>query len=359
MGSMWNDYKDLMRRIPEHLITGVSYMVPTVVAGGLLFSFAIIAAGADGTVPDTGFLGWWAKIGVAGLTMFVPMISAYVAYSMADRPGLAPGFIGGYLAQQLGGGFIVAVLAGLLAGSVVFFLMRLIKVPTTFAVVKGIILIPVISSFIVGLFAEAISVPVNAAMTWLGSVLQDLASARILLGAAIGAMDCFDMGGPVGKVAYSTGVAFLSQNIYWPMGAGCVTFPVPPMAMAIAVFLARGKKLYRKSEVGAAMSAFILHFVAISEGAIPFAIVDPVRVISGLMVGGAVAGGLAGAMNIESRIPWGSYVGFVSTNNPIGYLLCMYLGSLVGALAVNFLKKPIPDDVLAAEAEEEGMSLFA
>jgi fructose-specific phosphotransferase system IIC component len=334
-------------------------MVPTVVAGGLLFSFAIILSGANGTVPDKGLLGWMAKIGVAGLTMFVPMISAYVAYSMADRPGLAPGFIGGYLAQTLGGGFIVAVLAGLLAGSIVFFLMRLIKVPTVFAVVKGIILIPIISSFIVGIFAQALSVPVNAAMNSLANVLRNMAGARVLMGAAIGAMNCFDMGGPIGKVAYSTGVAFLSQKIYWPMGAGCVTFPVPPMAMALAVFLARGKKLYHKSEVGAAMSAFILHFVAISEGAIPFAIVDPLRVISGLMLGGAVAGGLAGAMNIESKIPWGAYVGIVSTNSVIGYLLCMYLGSIVGALAVNFMKKPIPDSVLAAEVEEEGSSLFA
>ena len=356
---MWNDYKDLMRRIPEHLITGVSYMVPTVVGGGLLFSFAIILSGANGTVPSAGFLGWLAKIGIAGLTMFIPVISAYVAFSMVDRPGLAPGFIGGYLAQQMGGGFIVAVLAGLLAGTVVFFLMRLIKVPTAFIVVKGIVLIPIISCFIVGIFAQAVSLPVNAAMNWLGEVLKGMTNARILLGAAIGAMDCFDMGGPIGKVAYSTGVAFMAQKIYWPMGAGCVTFPVPPMAMALAVFLARGKKLYRKSEVGAAMSAFILHFVAISEGAIPFAIVDPVRVIGGLMVGGAVAGGLAGALNIESRIPWGSYVGIVSTNSVIGYLLCMYLGSVVGALVVNFLKKPIPDDVLAADEAAESVSLFA
>lgn len=103
-GSIWSDYKDLMRRIPEHLITGVSYMVPTVVGGGLLFSFAIIASGATGSVPDTGFLGWWAQIGIAGLTMFIPVVSAYVAYSMVDRPGLAPGIIGGYLAQQLGVG---------------------------------------------------------------------------------------------------------------------------------------------------------------------------------------------------------------------------------------------------------------
>jgi len=359
MGDIWSDYKDLLGRFREHLITGVSYMVPTVVAGGMLFSFAIIASGATGAVPDTGFLGWWAKIGLAGLTMFVPVISAYVAFSMADRPALAPGFIGGYLAQTLGGGFIVAVLAGLLAGSVVFFLMRLIKVPTAFAVVKGIILIPIISSFIVGLFAQAVSIPVAAAMNALGGVLEGLAGARVLMGALLGAMNAFDMGGPVGKVAYSTGVAFLSQDIYWPMGADCVTFPIPPMAMAIAVFLARGRQLYRKSEVGAAMSAFVLHFVAISEGAIPFAIVDPARVIPGLMIGGAVGGGLAGALNVTSRIPWGSYVGFVSTNSPIGYLLSMYLGSLVGALAVNFLKKPLTADQIAADEEEGAIDLFA
>ena len=189
--------------------------------------------------------------------------------------------------------------------------------------------------------------------------MQGMAGARVVLGAAIGAMNCFDMGGPIGKVAYTTGVAFLAQDIYWPMGAGCVTFPVPPMAMALAVFLARGKKLYRKSEEGAAMSAFILHFVAISEGAIPFAIVDPLRVIPGLMIGGAVAGGLAAVLNVTSTIPWGSYVGFVSTNSPVNYLLCMYLGSIVGALAVNFLKKPISDEVLAAEAEQETVDLFA
>ena len=292
--------------------------------------------------------------------MFVPVISAYVAFLWSTAQAWLPGFIGGYLAQQMGGGFIVAVLAGLLAGTVVFFLMRLIKVPTAFIVVKGIILIPIISCFIVGIFAQAVSVPVNAAMTCAGRGAEEAwVGARVLMGAAIGAMNCFDMGGPIGKVAYSTGVAFLSQQIYWPMGAGCVTFPVPPMAMALAVFLARGKKLYRKSEIGAAMSAFVLHFVAISEGAIPFAIVDPVRVIGGLMVGGAVAGGLAGALNIESRIPWGAYVGIVSTNSVIGYLLCMYLGSVVGALVINFLKKPIPDEVLAADEAQEGVSLFA
>ncbi len=356
---MWNDYKDLMRRIPEHLITGVSYMVPTVVGGGIIFSLAVILSGATGSVPTEGLAGWLAKIGIAGLTMFVPVISAYVAYSMVDRPGLAPGFIGGYLAQQMGGGFIVAVLAGLLAGTVVFFLMRMIKVPTAFIVVKGIIVIPIVSCLIVGLFAQAVSIPVNAAMNALGGVLKSWSSARILLGAAIGAMNCFDMGGPVGKVAYSTGVAFLSQQIYWPMGAGCVTFPVPPMAMALAVFLARNQKKYRKSEIGAAMSAFVLHFVAISEGAIPFAIADPVRVIGGLMVGGAVGGGLAGALNVGTNIPWGAYVGIVGANNVITYLLCMYLGSVVGALVVNFLKKPLSDEVLKADEEQEAVSLFA
>ncbi len=359
MGDLWTDYKDLMRRTPEHLITGVSYMVPTVVAGGLIFSFAIILSGATGAVPETGLLGYMAKIGLAGLSMFVPMIAAYVSYSMADRPGLASGFIGGYLAQTLGGGFIVAVLAGLLAGSITWFLMRVIKVPTAFAVVKGIILIPIISSFVVGLFAQLVSIPVNAAMGRLGTILQSLAGARVLMGAAIGAMDAFDMGGPVGKVAYSTGVAFMAQDIYWPMGAGCVTFPIPPMGMAIAVFLDRARKLYRKSEVGAAMSAFILHFVAISEGAIPFAIVDPTRVIPGLMIGGAVGGAIAGALNVESRIPWGSYVGFVSTNNRLGYLLAMYLGSLVAALAVNFLKRPLTAEQIAADEEEGAIDLFA
>jgi len=359
MGDIWSDYKDLIKRTPEHLITGVSYMVPTVVAGGLLFSFAIILSGATGSVPETGFLGYMAKIGLAWLNMFVPVIAAYVSYSMADRPGLAAGFIGGYLAQTMGGGFIVATLAGLLAGSISWYLMRVIKLPTAFQVVKGIILIPIISSLAVGLFAQIVSIPVDAAMTRLATALEGLAGARVLMGAAIGAMDAFDMGGPVGKVAYSTGVAFMAQGVYWPMGAGDVTFPIPPMAMAIAVFLARGKQLYRKSEIGAGMSAFILHFVAISEGAIPFAIVDPTRVIPGLMIGGAVGGGIAAALNVGSRIPWGSYVGLAGTNNPAGYLFSMYFGSLVGALAVNFLKRPLTAEQIAADEEDGAIDLFA
>jgi fructose-specific PTS system IIC-like component len=129
------------------------------------------------------------------------------------------------------------------------------------------------------------------------------------------------------------------------------------MAMALAVFLARNK--YHKSEVGAAMSAFVLHFVAISEGAIPFALADPLRVIPGLMLGGAVGGGLAGLLGVESSIPWGAYVGIWGSNNPLLYLLCMYGGAVVGALAVNFLKKPIPQQVLEAESQEEVVQLFA
>lgn len=205
---MWHELGQLMKDTKKHLMTGVSYMIPFVVAGGVLLALSVLFSGKS-AVPTSGALAKLAGIGTAGLGLMVPILSGYIAYSMADRPGLAPGIIGGYLANAIGAGFIGGIISGLLAGITVFFIRR-IKVPSALQSVMPIFIIPLVSTIIVGGFMQwVIGLPIANLMKALSAWLNGLGTGNsIILGLVLGAMIGFDMGGPVNKVAYSFGVAW-------------------------------------------------------------------------------------------------------------------------------------------------------
>ncbi len=337
----------------KHLLTGVSYMIPFVVAGGISTALAF-AVGGIYAAKATGTLGWaLSQIGgpYGGLYLFVPVLSAYIAYSIADRPGLAPGMIGGLLANTLtGSGFLGAIASGFLAGYTVYWLNRWIKLPPTLAGTKPVLILPVLGTLIVGLLMIfVIGPPVHLLNVALTNGLKGLGTGNAaLLGLILGLMMAFDMGGPVNKAAYAFSVGLLASQVYSPMAAVMAAGMSPPLGLALATVLFKNRFTHDEREAGKA--AWVLGLSFITEGAIPFAAEDPLRVIPSLMVGSAVTGALSMIFGCQLRVPHGGVfvlpIPNVVTNLP-QYILAILIGTAVTAGALFILKRPI-----AAEEEE-------
>ena len=331
-------FLNLLKRIPKHLMTGVSYMIPFVAAGGIMiaisFMFGIDASGVEGSLPF-----YLNKIGGIAFSVMIPIMAGFIAYSMADRPGIAPGMVAGLIVTQLdpSPGFIGGIIGGLLAG-IIAWAIKKIKMPKALAGLKPVLIIPLFSTFIVGLLMYFVVAPpcimLQSAMTnWLTNMSN---SSGILLGAVIGAMLAFDLGGPVNKVAYMFGVGLLAEGVYGPQAASMASGMVPSLAMALATVL--NKNLYTPAERESGKTAWLLGASFIAEGAIPFAGADPLRVIPSLMVGSAVAGGMAMAFNLTLQAPHGGIFVMGLVNKPFLFLLCTAVGMVISALMVNFLK---------------------
>jgi fructose-specific PTS system IIC-like component len=340
-----NEVLKSLKEFPKHLMTGVSYMIPVVVAGGMLFAFGVILSGHAAT-PTEGFPGGLATIGIAGLTLFIPIMGGYIAYSMADRPGIAPGIIAAYLANSIGAGFIGAMIGGVLAGCVVI-LLKQIKVKQEIASIMPIFVIPILGSFVAGgLIYWVIGTPIASLMTSLSNFLKGMSGgSKFLFGIINGMMYAFDMGGAMNKTAYTFSMGMMNEGIYWPQGINTVACATPPLGMALAVLL--NKKKYTQKEQTMGISSLLMGCVGITEGAIPFAVKDPLRVIPSVMFGSAVGGGLAAALGLESTIAWDSFVALPGINKPLIFLLCLAIGCVVTAVTVNLLKKDVVEDVEA------------
>ncbi|WP_027961354.1 PTS fructose-like transporter subunit IIB [Halomonas halodenitrificans] len=326
----------------KHLLTGVSFMLPMVVAGGLLialsFVFGIEAFQKEGTLPA-------ALMQIGGDTAFalmVPVLAGYIAYSIADRPGIAPGMIGGMLASSIGAGFIGGILAGFLAGYVALAVTRHVKLPSSVESLKPILIIPLVASLVTGLtMIYIVGEPVAALLTGLTRFLESMGSTNaLLLGGLLGAMMCFDMGGPVNKAAYTFGVGLLASETYAPMAAIMAGGMVPAIGMGIASFVARSK--FSEPEREAGKASFVLGLCFISEGAIPFAAKDPLRVIPACMVGGAITGALSMLVGAKLMAPHGGIFVLLIPNaiNPVLlYLAAIITGSLVTGLGYAAIKR--------------------
>ncbi len=340
----------------KHLLTGVSYMIPFVVAGGISTALAF-AVGGIYAAKATGTLGWaLSQIGgpYGGLYLFVPVLSAYIAYSIADRPGLAPGMIGGLLANTLtGSGFLGAIASGFLAGYTVYWLNRWIKLPPTLAGTKPVLILPVLGTLIVGLLMIfVIGPPVHLLNVALTNGLKGLGTGNAaLLGLVLGLMMAFDMGGPVNKAAYAFSVGLLASQVYSPMAAVMAAGMSPPLGLALATVLFKNRFTHDEREAGKA--AWVLGLSFITEGAIPFAAEDPLRVIPSLMVGSAVTGALSMIFGCQLRVPHGGVfvlpIPNVVTNLP-QYILAILIGTAVTAGALFILKRPIAVEEEAAVA---------
>jgi PTS system fructose-specific IIC component len=350
------------RRGPyKHLLTGVSYMIPFVVAGGILIALSFAIAGYQVAFqPTTSTTFGYALFTIgakAGFALFVPILSGFIAYSIADRPGLAPGMIGGILAGLTGSGFLGGIIAGFLAGYTVYWLNRLIKLPRNFAGLMPVLILPLLGSLIVGLtMFYVVGWPVsqiNLHLTlWLKSIQGTYA---VLLGLVLGLMMAFDMGGPVNKAAYAFSVGLLSSGVTMPMAAVMAAGMTPPLGLALATLLFKNRFTDDEREAGKA--AWVLGLSFITEGAIPFAAEDPFRVIPSIMIGSAVTGALSMLFRCQLHVPHGGvWVIFIPNivNNLIPYILCILIGTVVTAAALFALKRPVAAESTSESKEEVG-----
>ncbi|VXC80677.1 fused fructose-specific PTS enzymes: IIBcomponent; IIC components [Pseudomonas sp. 8Z] len=327
----------------KHLLTGVSYMLPMVVAGGLLialsFVFGIEAFKQEGT-----FAAALMQIGGdAAFKLMVPVLAGYIAYSIADRPGLAPGMIGGLLASTLGAGFIGGIVAGFLAGYSAKAIARWVRLPESLEALKPILIIPLLASLVTGLvMIYVVGSPVAGVLKSLTAFLDSMGSTNaILLGVLLGGMMCVDLGGPINKAAYAFSVGLLASSSYAPMAATMAAGMVPPIGMAIATVLARRK--FADSERQAGKAAGVLGLCFISEGAIPFAAKDPLRVIPASIAGGALTGALSMYFGCKLMAPHGGLFVLLipnAINHALLYLLAIVAGSLLTGVVYALIKQP-------------------
>jgi len=331
----------------KHLMTGVSYMLPVVVAGGLLIALAfafggIYAGDAKGTFG-------WALMQIGGATafaLFVPVLAGFIAYSIADRPGITPGLIGGMLATTVGAGFLGGIVAGFIAGYLTQFLNNIIKLPENLQGLKPVLILPLVSTLIVGLLmifviGPPVKVAMNGLEAWLAGLQQGSA---LLLGLILGAMMGFDMGGPVNKAAYTFSVGLLASKIYAPMAAVMAAGMVPPLGLALAATLFKNR--FTADEREASKAAFVLGISFITEGAIPYAARDPFRVIPSIMAGAAVTGAMSMVFGAHLLVPHGGIFVLLIPNavtHLLLYVLAIAVGTVVTAGVLFIVKKPVAE----------------
>ncbi len=329
----------------KHLLTGVSYMLPMVVAGGLIIALSFAFGSfemVDGVQKLVGE-SHLAQIGGLAFSLMVPLLAGYISYSIADRPGLAPGLVGGLLAVSTGAGFLGGIIIGYFAGYLAMLITKYLPLPKTLEALKPILIVPLLATLATGLVMQFIvGTPIAWLMEALTEWLKSMGTANaVLLGALLGGMMCTDMGGPINKVAYAFGTGLISAQVYAPMAAVMAGGMVPPLAMGLATLIARKK--FAKAEQESGKASLVLGLCFISEGAIPFAARDPLRVIPCCIIGGAITGGLSLAFGSELMTPHGGLFALAIPGvvKPVGgYLLSIVVGSVIAGVAYALIKKP-------------------
>ncbi|AWJ85757.1 PTS fructose transporter subunit EIIBC (plasmid) [Azospirillum sp. TSH58] len=337
----------------KHLMTGVSFMLPFVVTGGLLIAIAFALGGIyvfedsqQGTLGNALF-----QIGAKGaFALMVPALAGYIAFSIADRPGITPGMVGGILAANLGAGFLGGIVAGFIAGYATSFLNRNIRLHKNLEGLKPVLILPLLGSLITGLaMIYVVGAPVAEALATLSAWLKGMqGSSAILLGLLIGAMMAFDMGGPVNKAAYAFSTGLIASQVYTPMAAAMAAGMVPPLGIALATKLFADRFTREEREAGNA--AGILGIAFITEGAIPFAARDPLRVIPALVLGAALTGAISMGIGAELKVPHGGIFVLPIPNavtHLAGYVVALVAGTVTTAVALRVLKRPASTMVTA------------
>jgi len=368
------------QKLKRALLTGVSYMIPFVAGGGLLIALGFLLGGYEiteiadkvvlennfGNLPEGGlaiYLGAVLfKIGALSMGFLVPALAGYIAYAIADRPGIAPGFVAGAVSGFMGAGFLGGIVGGLLAGYIAH-LIGAWQVPRWLRGLMPVVIIPLLASIVAsGLMFLVLGGPIAGLTVALNNWLTGMSGASaVVLGIILGLMMCFDLGGPVNKVAYAFAVAGLSagsadnQAPWLIMGTVMAAGMVPPLAMALATVL--NKKLFSLAERENGKAAWLLGASFISEGAIPFAAADPLRVIPASMVGGALTGALCMATGVTSQAPHGGLFVFFAIGNLPMFIVAIVAGMVVSALAVIALKRFAVKKPVEAEAAPATVSV--
>ncbi|EBD0870811.1 PTS fructose transporter subunit IIC [Salmonella enterica] len=330
--------ESLGRQIYKHLMSGVSNMLPFVVAGGILIAVSFlwgIYSADPNSAEYNATAAMLMKIGQQAFSIMVPVFTAYIAFSISGRPGMVAGFVGGLLANATGAGFLGGIIAGFAAGYLMLWVKnRLEGLPRQYEGLKSIFIMPLIGVLVIGVLMSLLGQPVaainNSMMNWLASLQE---ANPILLGIVVGAMCSFDFGGPVNKAAYVTGTLLLGQgNFYFMAGvsAACIT---PPLVIALTTtFFPKG---FSEEERAAGMVNYILGCTHITEGAIPFAAKDPLRVIPMMMIASSISAVLSYSLRIQVPAPHGGFLILPLVSQPLAWVLCILAGSACGAVMLG------------------------
>ncbi|BCR21836.1 fructose-specific PTS transporter subunit EIIC [Borrelia sp. HM] len=329
----------------KYLMSGVSPIVPIVASGGILIAIGISLAGIGSDGPNFNkypFYKTITDIGAVSFDMMLPILSGFIAMAIADKPGLAPGLVGGVFARDVKAGFLGAILTGFISGFIARWIAK-IKVPEWLRPVMPIFVIPVISTLMIGLFMIYGGIYIGQFMTFLEGTLKSLQTnsktygilGKLFLGLVLGAMVSIDMGGPFNKVAFLFGVGMITK-VPQIMGMVASAIPVAPMAMGLATFIM--PKLFAEEERESGKIAFLISFIGISEGAIPFAASDPVRVLPSIVIGGAVSSIIAAFLGVADHAPHGGPIVLPVVDNKLGFIIAIVVGVAVATSLVLFLK---------------------
>jgi fructose PTS system EIIBC or EIIC component len=341
--------KEILQKHKQYLLTGVSYVIPFIACGGILIACAVALSPMTKTGPDwsnaPAFVLDMKMIGTTAFTLFPAVLAGFIAYGMAGKPGLVPGFIGGYIAgmpqtvdgKSASAGFLGALLIGLVAGHLTNFLKKL-KVPKFVRPVMSIIIIPIFSALPVGLLMLTLNIPIASVMVGMGHFLEGLqGGSQIILAMVLGAMIAFDMGGPVNKAAFFFGAAMIQQQNYAIMGACAAAICTPPLGLGLATLLNRKRWTEEQRESG--LAALGMGMMGITEGAIPFAAGDPVRVIPSIMFGSMISATIAMLGGVGDRAPHGGPIVLPVVDHRLMYVLAIVVGSTITAITINLVKK--------------------
>jgi PTS system fructose-specific IIC component len=336
--------ESLGRQIYKHLMNGVSHMLPFVVGGGILIAMAFLfddySIDPSKFGSNTPLAKFFMDIGGASFGFMLPILAGFIAMSIADRPGLAVGFVGGALAGTTGSGFLGALVAGFVAGYTVNFLKKAFScLPESLDGIKPVLLYPFFGILIIGFISMfIIAPPVGAINTWLVDTLKNMdPNARIFLGIVMGGMMAIDMGGPINKAAYVTGTGLLASGEYHVMAAVMAGGMVPPLAIALCTTFFKNR--WTNNELKSGPVNYIMGLCFITEGAIPYAAADPLRVIPSCVVGSAVGGALSMLFKCELMAPHGGIFVFPVVTHVFGYIIALVAGAAVGMLMLAILKK--------------------
>ena len=340
--------KETLLKHKQYLLTGVSHVVPLIACGGILIAIAIALSPMTPAGPDLKaaplIVQQFMVIGEAAFKLFPAVLAGFIAYGMAGKPGLVPGFVGGAIAalpQTIDGkstnaGFLGAIVIGLAAGHVVNLLKKL-KVPALIRPIMPIIVIPIVAGLAVGLLMQFLNMPLAGIMVALGNWLESMqGGSQILLALILGAMIAFDMGGPVNKAAFFFGAAMLQQGNHAIMGACAAAICTPPLGLGLATLLRRD--LWREEQRESGKAALAMGMIGITEGAIPFAAAEPLRVIPCIMLGSMTASTIAMLAKVGNHAPHGGPIVLPVIDHRLMYVAAIIAGATVTALAVNFLK---------------------
>ncbi|MEJ2413114.1 MAG: PTS fructose transporter subunit IIC [Anaerolineales bacterium] len=331
-------FKDFFGDLRQHLMTGISYMIPVIIVYAL---FLVLSQIPGPTQPLMTTLSDYAQM------LIVPILTVYIAYSIAGRLAIVPTFIVGLMADQMGMGFLGGLIVGILTGYLVKLIVLLVNKTGGGRVIDmlaSFLIVPILVTLIIGsLIFFVFAAPISSAMTSLADWLKNLSGVNaILFAALLGAMIAVDMGGPINKTAFTFALGAYTEGAYGVSAPVLVAISIPTLAMALAPFLA--PKKYGEEEKAASKSAIVLGLIGLTEGAIPFAVVDPIRVIPSIMFGSALGAAMTAALGITNKVMIPALIGLSGVNKPLLYLVCHLVPVLLTALLVNLLKRPVPQD---------------